>query len=482
MIVISILAWLLMGIFGVFYNISYIDEAKYLIKGWLMATGQVGYYSTADFFYQHLPGGLLWFGLGQKLFGPSLLVGRIQSLILSWVIFWLTYILAKTIAGKAAGKLSLLMLTLAPGAQLYYASAIPHALAVVVLLAALITLIQKRYLLATIGFSLAFITRENFLFTLIIYFGYLAWRLKFSRSWFNNLAVCLLTLAIFFIPGWPGILKVLYNFPGVSAWLPISEAQKNILGLNWQITNYNLNLYIRAVLEFGVIYFSFLIGLLVSLQKIKPALLILIIIAGFNFLAHTWSAFYLTPRAIVSYFAYVMPIFAVIAGVGLTRISKTWLKLYPLLLIVAIYTNRYSSVAGHLGQPTHLRQISQSVPKIEAITDGKKNIVWLAEPMALYLSGRISYYPLINHTNFFKPSNDTATVRSLGFWNQTMMALWLEQADLVVIDSNRLSLLEQNPLTVSVAKMITKKLQIQFNQFSMEGQIWPGNLNFYLSK
>src|SRR3990167_10533467 len=103
------LSWFLVGLYGVFYNISYIDEAKYLIKGWLMTTGQIGYYTTPEFFYQHMPGGLLWFGLGQKLFGPSLLVGRLQSLVLSWLILWLTYLLAKNLAGKTAGKISLLI-------------------------------------------------------------------------------------------------------------------------------------------------------------------------------------------------------------------------------------------------------------------------------------------------------------------------------------------------------------------------------------
>src|SRR3990167_1812652 len=128
------LSWFLVGLYGVFYNISYIDEAKYLIKGWLMTTGQIGYYSTPEFFYQHMPGGLLWFGLGQKLFGPNLLVGRLQSLLLSGLIFWLTYLLAKNLAGKTAAKLSLLILSLAPVAGLYYVSAVTQGLSVVTLL------------------------------------------------------------------------------------------------------------------------------------------------------------------------------------------------------------------------------------------------------------------------------------------------------------------------------------------------------------
>lgn len=489
MIWLAIVNWFLVGLFGVFYNISYIDEAKYLIKGWLVATGQVGYYSTPEFFYQHMPGGLLWFGLGQKLFGPNLIVGRLQSLILSWLILWLTYLLAKNLAGKTAGKLSLLILSLAPGAELYYASAIPHVLAATVLLLALIAAGRKKYLWSSFWFTLAFIVRENFLFTLMIYLGFLVWQLKITKALLKNLVVIALTLAVFFAPGWPGILNVLKNFPGVSWLLPVDPAEKAVLGLNWMIKNYDLNLYIRAIKEFGVIYFSFIISLTAASMammklkltaKIKPTWHLLLIIACFNFLAHSWSAFQLTPRAIVSYLPYIAPLLAVIGGVALNCSPKSWLKAYPFLLAIALFTNRYSSVAGHFNQPTHLQQINQSVQPLRKLTAGKNKIIWLSEPMALYLAGKVSYYPLINHTNFFKPSNDTATVRSLGFWNQNMMSEWLNQAELVVIDSNRLSLLNQNSLTRPTAEMIVDRLQTHFISLKVDSVIWPGNLSFYL--
>lgn len=489
MIWVAIISWLLIGVFGVFYNISFVDEAKYLIKGWLMATGQVGYYSTPEFFYQHMPGGLLWFGWGQKLFGPSLLVGRFQSLFLSGLILWLTYLLTKNIAGKTAAKLSLLVLSLALGTGLYYAAATPHALAVTVLLLALIAAARKKYLLASFWFSLAFIVRENFLFTLIIYLGFLIWQLKMSRSLLKNLVIITLTLAVFFAPGWPGILKVLYNFPGVSWLLPISSTQRAVLGLNWQIQNYDLSLYVRAVEEFGVIYLSFIISFAAGAfafikqkvaVKFKPAWSLLLIIAGFNLLAHTWGAFQLTPRAIVSYFAYVAPLAAVIAAVCLKTNPRAWFKLYPFLLALALVTNRYSSVAGHLNRPTDLQEINRSIPPLKELTHGKNKIIWLTEPMALYLAGKVSYYPLINHTNFFKPSDDTATVQLLGFWNLEMMSRWLDQADLVVIDTNRISILNQNPLTQPVVTMIENSLQTQFIPLTVNPNVWPGNLRFYV--
>lgn len=482
------ISWFLVGLYGVFYNISYIDEAKYLIKGWLIATGQIGYYSTPEFFYQHMPGGLLWFGLGQRIFGPNLLVARFQSLLLDILIFYLTYLLAKSLAGKFAGKLSVMLLALAPVVGLYYASAVPQGLSVVVLLLALIAFSRQKYLLSTFWFAIAFIVRENFLFTLILYLPFLAWQLKSGREFVKNLLLVFAVLTVFFVPGWPGILKVLYNFPGVSNFIPASSAEKAVLGLSWLQQRYDLNLYLQAIKEFGVIYSSFIISLAFAVTswfklKIKPGIKIawwlLITIAGFNFLAHTWGAFQLTPRAIISYFAYTAPLLAVIGGILIGSRPKLWLKIYPTLLIIALFAIKFASLAGHFNQPTDLYKINQSVKPLQQITAGKNNIIWLSEPMALYLAGRVSYYPLINHTNLFKPSNDTATVQSLGFWNQEMMSNWLNQADLVVIDSNRLSLMQQSSLARPTAEMIVSRLNNQFTPLNVSTDIWPGNLRFF---
>lgn len=484
----AFISWVVIGLFGLFYNITYIDEAKYLIKGWLMATGQVGYYSTQEFFYQHMPGGLLWFGLGQKIFGPSLFIGRLQSFILCIIIFSLTYILAKSVAGKTAGKLSLLILSLAPGAELYYTSATPHALAITAMLLAFIALFKNKTLWASLWFSLAFIVRENFIFTLIIYLVFIIWRLKISKYFMKNLLVIFTVLAIFFIPGWPGILKVLYNFPGISFLLPISSAEKMVLGLNWQIQNYDLSLYFRAILEFGVIYLSLGICLAVAAFFIyknklpvnyKPAWYFLLLITALNFFAHVWGAFQLTPRAIVSYMAYITPLLAAIGGIGLTKLPQRWLKFYPILLIIALYTNRYSSVAGNINKPTDMQKINQSTSTVTKLTNDKNKIIWLAEPIALYTAGKISYYPLINHTNFYKPSTDTATVRDLGFWNQSMMNDWLNQAEMVVIDPNRLKILNLNQASRSVVETINTKLKTSYFQIYPGGNIWPENLEFY---
>ena len=122
--IVAVTSWVLVGIYGIIFNISYIDEAKYLIKGWLITSGQVGYYSTLGFFYQHMPGGWLWYGLGQKIFGPSLLVGRVQSFLVGLLILGLSFVLGKRLKDKKGGIYSLAMLSLGPVIALYYSAAV----------------------------------------------------------------------------------------------------------------------------------------------------------------------------------------------------------------------------------------------------------------------------------------------------------------------------------------------------------------------
>lgn len=472
MIIIPILIWLLIGVYGILYNITYIDEAKYLIKGWLMATGQVGYYSTPEFFYQHMPGGLLWYGLGQKLFGPSLLIARIQSFSLGLLIVWFSYKLAGLINPKAKKNI-LLILSLAPTAILYFSSAVPQSLAALTLILAFYYLFKDRYYWSTIWFTLSFIVRENFLFTLIIYFVFLL--IYHRKNWLTHIALTVGIIGLFFLPGWPGILNVLKNFPGVSILLPISSAEKAVLGLNWMQVNFNLNKYFLAIREFGAIYFCFLLVWLMALiNGFKNKIIwgkdkrwqLLLVITMFNFLAHAWSASQLSPRAIIAYFAYFFPLLAVI----ISQMVGEKIKFYYWLLFLAIISLPLASLFQLPNRINTLKQLSLSANSLKPIVANKQDIVWLAEPMSLYLAGRVSYYPLINHTNFYKPSIDTTTVKRLGFWNQAMMHQWLKEADLLVVDPNRLSFAKID---------LTQELADKWLPIVQPPDLWPKNLMFY---
>ena len=472
MIIIPVLTWLIIGIYGIYYNITYIDEAKYLIKGWLMTTGQVGYYSTPEFFYQHMPGIFLWYGLGQTFFGPSLLLARIQSFFVGLGVLWITY--------RLAGKKVLPLLALAPVAILYYSAAVPQSIIALVLLMAFYCLVKNRYRLATLAFSLSFIIRENFLFTLIIYWLWLMviYRKNLKELLINYL-ISLTILAIFFLPGWPGTINILTNFPGVSHLLPVSAAEKTVLGLN-NGGNFGPGQYWQALKEFGGLFFSFgLVGLLAFFRAGKAGKLwpkdnrwrLLIVVTGVNFVAHVWSAANLTPRAIIPYFAYSFPLLALIISQWLDNKS---IKYYFWLLALSLIGLPFASLFQWPNQPNTIIGLNRSATALKSIVTDKQHIIWMAEPITLYLAGKISYYPLINHTNFYKPSPDTATVRKLGFWNETMMDQWLNETDLLVIDQGR----EAN---VNL-EFMTEPINNDFGLKAVTAKITPGNLTFYEPK
>lgn len=436
--------WILLGLYGILFNITYIDEAKYLIKGWLMTTGQVGYYSTPEFFYQHLPGSLLWYGSGQALFGPNLLIARIQSFVVGILLLLFTAKLAQTINPKTN---AIRLLLLAPIAILYYSSAVPQSLAALTLILAFYCLFKKQDYWATVWFSLTFIVRENFLFTLIFYQIY-------QRN-FRHLFLSLAIGAVFFLPGWPGTINVLKNFP-----------------LDFQ-PEHSLNLYLQAGKEFLLIYSGFIVVFMTSLKFWRPLnrqFVFLCFIAGFNFLAHAWSAFNLSPRSLVPYFAYTLPLFSVIAAVNF---AGRKIKFYPLLLFLALTCVPLASLFRPPSQTNTISELSRSAKNLRPLVADKQKIIWIAEPMSLYLAGRTSYYPLINHTNFYRPTAETKAVKAAGWWNEDLLNSWLQEADLLVADPNRLNFAGIN---------LEENLNHAWIPIDSPVNIWPEKLKFYLPK
>jgi len=499
------LIWLMMGIYGIIFNISFIDEAKYLIKGWLLTTGQVGYYTTKNFPYQHMPGGFLWYGLGQKLFGPNLLVGRVQSWLVGLVLFYSSYRLSLKLSGKKGAVITLMLMGLVPVIAPYYSQVLPQSLSALTLILGFLYFYDgwvKENLVslswATVWFSLAFVVRENFLFTLIIYLLLITWKLR------NNLKqliwqwmVALVTVGLFMLPGWPGTIKVLKNFPGVGQFLLVSSVEKEVLSLDWKEEFINdWMLRFRAIVYWGIIFHAWAAAVLVGLwlwwknKKVKwfqnirqkGFVLILLGITLVNTLAHAYSAFKLSPKAIISYSSYVAPLWAVLLGFWLNKLLKLTSKKklflgYILFLPLMIVGIRFCGTSS-LEKPW-LLEINQSAERLKPLVENYDKIIWLNEPTVFYLVGKVTYYPLINHINFYKNSNQTKTVRSLGYWNLEMLDQWFDETDLVVIGDNKIKLLNQSSEGVPVAKFIEKRLTSDFKIKTIRNDIWPDRITFY---
>lgn len=505
--IVSIALWVGAGVYGLIFNVSYIDEAKYIIKGWLMLTGKVGYYTTRDFFYQHMPGSLLWQGLGQMILGPSLFIGRLQSFLVGLLVLLSSWQLSQKISGQLAGIMTLVILGLSPTVAFYYSTATPQSLLILTLILSfswlydgLVGRSRFKFLLASVGFGLTFIIRENFLFTLLLYLGFLlmVFRKKI-RSIFPHLLAVGITLSIFLLPGYPGTIDVLKNLPGVGLLLPVSQTEREILNLYWKKDLQTLDLHFRAIRDFGVVFHAWIIigGLLVTDWIIKRKQLslsfkpkqlywlFLITITGFNFIIHSWAAFKLSPRAIISYFPYVAPLAAVI----MAKYLSTWFKKvnnkkavllgYAALLILLPVGLRYGR---NFAIPTlwpDLRQINHSGKILKPIVEGKNKIVWISEPISLFMAGKISYYPLINHINFYKPSDQTEIVRQLGFWNIAMLDEWLSEADLIVIEDNKMKLLRESGQAAELADFIEESLAQKYRLVWKTDTVWSGGFNFY---
>jgi hypothetical protein len=401
------------------------------------------------------------------------------------------------------------MLSLAPVTALYYSAAVPQSILALMFLLGFIFLFdglvgkkQNRFFLATICFSLLLVIRENFLFSLGLYFVFLAYVFRKDISKIlPHLGLSLITLGLFLTPGYPGTIQVFKNFPGVSQLLPVRGAEQDILSLYWKKDLQSIQLYFRAIREFGIIFHAWFIGFgwllfswmkkgwkMTKLQKTTKELywIFLVGLTGFNFLIHSWAAFKLSPRAIISYLAYIAPLIAVILAslivsqIKTKKIENRVIMVYISLVLLAPVGIRFARIFAIPTKQPDLRQVSLSRKLLKPKIFDKEKIVWLAEPISLYLAGRVSNYPLINHINFYKPSNDTKTVSLLGFWNQPMLDNWLNEADLVVVDANKIRLLQGSNKGILLANFIEQRLAEDFEFIEESDSIWPGEMKFYL--
>lgn len=501
------LVWIFWGVYGVIYNISFIDEAKYIIKGLYILNGEVSYYKTGGFFYQHMPGSLLWFGLGQKIFGQSLLIARIQSFLIGLFIPFLTYLLTFKITKKEnVALISSALLTLSPALIFYYSTATPTSLIAFLFLLGFLFLFEKKYVLSSLFFTLLFIVRENFLFTLVFYLIFLFLLLRKNiKLYVLNFFAVLATLIIFIAPGFKGIINIFKNIPGLNLLLPISNSEKAILALNWQNDLHDFLLNLKAVAQFWSIYQLWLLIIIFVIlvvihkkwfkkEKIKiknaPFLAFLTFIAFFNFLAHSYAAFKLSPRAIIHYFAYFVPLFAVIWSLLIQqfltqiRLKHNWIVLFIFFFLgFSIPSLRELALISFPFKEPALIKINHSAKEFEAILPKEQRVVWLAEPITLYLARGKSFYPLINHFNFYKSTSDTKTVQALGFWNQEMLQDWLEEVNFVFVDPNKISILKQTSESKELVTFLESYLETNYRLVKVfNDNFWPKNLIWFEKK
>jgi len=492
LIITCLLIYFAFTLYGLFFNFSWVDESKYLIKGYLMASGKISLYNTAGFPYQHMPLIMLWFGIGQVLAGPSLLVARLQGLITSVAVLFFSYKLSLILKGKTAAIFTLIILCFSFNTALHYATATPQAIVALFFVLAFLTLYKALrdnssyyFLLTSFLFTMIFLLRENFLPTLIFYYFFLL-IILFQRPllFLFNLLTSFILLFIVLYPCYPGIIKILANFPLLKLLLT-TPLERQMLAIHWHAVNFTNQLKIKALFQLVRTYqLFFFLNLIIfifyffRLKKIsellkKPYLIYFVFMGSvilLNFFVHLFIAFRLSPRAIIPYFDYTFSLCAVLTGIMFSNIWKAIstkpfkaIFIYSLITLLIFSFAFSSSPLFQLpSKKSALTQIKENAQTLSNLIPAHKKVFFLGETMPLYLASRNTYWPLYNGLNFFKPGADTNTVKNYGFWNEELTQELLDQTDLVILEKSQLQRINQEMPLKNLKNILEKALVEKF--------------------
>lgn len=475
--------WVLFGTYGIVFNHTDIDETKYLFKGYLIASGEVSYYQAENFYYQHMPGVFLWFGGLQKLLGPSLLAGRIQSFFVGLLIVYFTFKLGQKIKNKLTGLLAIALLVCVPANILYYSTATPTPLIALLLILGMIALYSEKYFIASIVFAGTFLVKENFLYTLLFYIFFLFFRLwKKPKILITNVAGIMAFLALFMLPAHKEIREVLFRIDPGGTFSRIVQ-RTNITGY-YPNKTVEIFPHLKGLVYFWSVYFPWIIllaGIVLllltkrlsfagNLKKIQ-FFIFLNLLWILNLAAHFVGTVSTSPRALVSYLPYFSPLIALSMAVFLEQIFKK-IKLKPceLFYLFIFYfvffgfpSLRDLSLQGYPPQKPDLIKLSETAENLKQIIKKDEKVIWFSNPMALYLANRRSYFPLINGVNCFTANPNKREVEELGLWNKEIVNQWFNEADIVFVNPNKIkSLSQKHQAGKDTAELIQNRLDEDF--------------------
>ena len=224
----AVKSWLLAGLLlatmlqGGFHALALLtdgdSDGSYIYLGSLILRGELGLYD-ASMTGHRTPGPYYLIGLSQVLFGPSVLAGRLFSLLAGWagvLILWRT---ARRSLGEPAGTLALLLLAANAYLMSHFAVAAFHGLAFFwVALGAWYLVASdsqwRRALVVLCAWGL-FLTRPQFGLVVPLVAGWALWTAKNPQARRVVVAASILPGLAFLALYWPGVLKMAAYVPGL---------------------------------------------------------------------------------------------------------------------------------------------------------------------------------------------------------------------------------------------------------------------------
>ncbi len=203
-----------------FTQISTIDEGLYQYKGYLFAMGT--YQPFQEYGPRTLYGPLAYLipGYVQRIFGPSLLTGRMFGVITGILAVLGLWLVARRLAGNWWGAAAVWATAINPGVIRNYSFGVDQGLVIFLLMFILLLTLKKsrsnwQIITGTVLAVILLLTRQNMAPVLLLLIIYIFWEYGKKLGWIA-MVTGLVALLVGHLAFWPGILSMW------TPWLPAS--------------------------------------------------------------------------------------------------------------------------------------------------------------------------------------------------------------------------------------------------------------------
>ena len=459
--------YFILGLIFVFSSKFWADENWYLGGSWLIANGEIPF---RDFFSHHNPLQLYVYAIPQYLFGPSLIVGRLTSLLFMMLNFMLVWRLAGKLGGRTAAIITggLLISNLF---VIYYFTTLSYRVLEVFLMLVFFTVLlgdlrdSIKYPLAVLPISLVVGIRYPIDFVsglLVLYLAFVVY-----RNWQNkrvaliSLLVAGLSLGLIMLP-FIILVRDQFFFSTIAVnflWGSFG-VEFGIVGQPGFIDRiYHLltiqsgvfqNFYAVATILFALLFY--LISKAVTgnvnikdLAAKNQNLVYLLIFIGL------YETFCLAaPLSTVSLRVFTFSVTAIVAGVGLSRVlaavkdKNAALLLYGLIIGLIILTPFTQYAQGNEARPTltwqktEMNYILSVADKVAGYTENGDRILTFTPAFAIQANRELMPGTVMELYAFF-PTWETERAMKYNLLNSAMLLDYLSsrEPEAVVLTEDR---------------------------------------------
>jgi 4-amino-4-deoxy-L-arabinose transferase-like glycosyltransferase len=456
--------YLILGLVYVFLGVFWADESWYFGGSWLVAGGEVPY---RDFFAHHNPLFYYVYALPQYFFGPSLLTGRLTSLVIMMLAFVLVWRLARKLGGNRAALIAGGLLITNIFLVHYYTTYSYHILEAFFMVLFFCILFSGwrdavKYPLTVLMLCLVIGIRypvDIVSAMLVLYLIYIIYRFRHrQRVILLSLGVAVLSLAVILLPF---ILMardqyffgtVTYNFNQVNFWAEfmggeIPDLINRIYHALLDLSDAFLYFYAAAAILLGLLVYVIIKtrqekrGFKELISRNQNLVLLIVFILLFEVFC---AAAYMSAATIRSL---TFPAAAILAGAGVSRVladlrdkSATWFisGLLTVLIVLtpfALYSHGGESRPALKWSDADLKYLQDVSSKIAGYTREGDSVLTFTPPLALLADRKLVPGTVMETFNFF-PTWETPQAQKYHLLNQSLLLDCLagRQAGAVVLD------------------------------------------------